>query len=282
MLTTLEFEQLPSEICHYIISFFDSNSIHNFVYVNQFWHKNEDVWKLMCTKKGIQDNEKRSSWKQLFNEQNTYVQVVEAAAWQTEHTENSDDVPVQHICMLGTGGVGLTAIIRQFLFKELFLKYDPTVEDLYFGKVIINGERRNLEILDTAGQEEYSALRDQYIKGYRIFVYVFSVTSVAAFQAIDKIIKQTQRAHDNENIYGILLGNKIDLKDERTVSKEEGEQKAKFWNMPYMETTIYDRHTILNAFATLLKNCEPPQVLQKKQKKKRSRKLKKMKSCNIL
>jgi len=285
---TMQFDELPPEMRHYVISFFDSNTIHNFVYVNKSWHTDEDIWKLLCSKKGIQGNEKRSSWKQLFTESTTYVQVVEGWHCTTEPMRRLDDVPLQQVCMLGTGGVGLTAIIRQFLFKELFLKYDPTVEDMYFGQVIVNGERRNLEIMDTAGQEEYYALRDQYIKNYKMFVYVFSVTSVTTFQAIDKIILQTARAHEDERTFGILIGNKTDLKDDRTVSKEEGEQKAKLWGMPYIETSIYDRNTILNAFAILLKNCSnselsSPQQKQKKSKKAKIRnKVKKMKECIIL
>jgi len=253
------FELLPTELRYYIIAFFDANTTHNFAYVNKSWHTNEDIWKLLCDKKGIQQEEGainlRSSWKQLFTENTTYVQVVEGWHCKTETVNKCpDDVPLHQVCMLGTGGVGLTAIIRQFLFKELFLRYDPTVEDMYFGTVIVNGERRNLEIMDTAGQEEYSALRDQYIKGYRIFVYVFSVTSVTTFNAIDKLVKQTLRAHEHDNIYGILIGNKIDLKSDRTVSREEGEAKAKFWGMPYIETTIYDRSTILHAFGALMKS----------------------------
>jgi len=253
------FELLPTELRYYIISFFDANTTHNFAYVNRSWHANEDIWKLLCNKRGIQQEEGsitlRSSWKQLFTENTTYVQVVEGWHCKTETVNKcSDDVPLHQVCMLGTGGVGLTAIIRQFLFKELFLRYDPTVEDMYFGTVIVNGERRNLEIMDTAGQEEYSALRDQYIKGYHIFVYVFSVTSVSTLNAIDKMVLQTLRAHEHDNIYGILIGNKIDLKSDRTVSREEGEAKAKFWGMPYIETTIYDRSTILHAFGDLMKS----------------------------
>jgi len=288
--STTEFELLPAEIRHYVISFFDSNTIHNFVYVNKCWHTNEDIWKLLCAKKGIQDNEKRSSWRQLFTENRTnYVQVVEGWHCKTEPRSSLDGIPLQQVCMLGTGGVGLTAIIRQFLFKELFLKYDPTVEDMYFGQVIVNGERRNLELMDTAGQEEYSALRDQYIKCYKMFVFVYSVTSVTTFQAIDKIMLQTARAHENEKTFGILLGNKTDLKDDRTVSRDEGEQKAKQWGMPYMETTIYDRNTILNAFATLLKNCSNSELpisqnnnKNKKKNNKKLNKMNKMKNCTIL
>jgi len=283
--STIQFDQLPPEMRNYIVSFFDPNSIHNFVYVNKSWHSNEDIWKLLCYKKGIRDNDKRSSWKQLFTENTTYVQVVEGWHCTTEPMRSLDDVPLQQVCMLGTGGVGLTAIIRQFLFKELFLKYDPTVEDMYIGQVILNGERRNLEIMDTAGQEEYYALRDQYIKSYKTFVYVFSVTSVSTFQAIDKIMMQTERAHQGEKTFGILIGNKTDLKNDRTVSREEGEQKAKQWGIPYIETSIYDRNTILNAFAILLKNCSDSKLSPSQLKKKKNRKMKiknkvqKMKEC---
>jgi len=280
-MNVINFERLPTEIRYYVISFFDSNAVYNFAYVDKKWHANEDVWKLLCNKRGIQPNpgsEKRCSWKQLFTENTTSVEVIEGWHCKTDTINKSGDIPLQQLCMLGTGGVGLTAIIKQFLFKELFLKYDPTVEDMYFGQVIINGERRNLEIMDTAGQEEYSVLRDQYIKCYKMFVYVFSVTSVTTFHAIDKMIVQTLNAHEHTNIYGILIGNKIDLKDDRMVSKEEGEKKAKYWGMPYIETTIYERSTILNAFAMLLKNYSNYELptAQKKHKKKR------MKGCTIL
>jgi len=284
MFVPTEFELLPQEIRYYLISFFDSNSIHNFAYVNKYWHANEDIWKLLCNKKGI-EGEKRSSWKQLFSENTTYVQVIEGWHCKTE-TNRSDNIPLQKVCMLGTGGVGLTAIIRQFLFKELFLKYDPTVEDMYFGQIIVNGERRNLEIMDTAGQEEYSALRDQYIRCYKVFVYVFSVTSVTTFNAIDKMIMQTLRAHEDSDIYGIMIGNKVDLKDDRTVTREEGELKAKHWGMPYMETTIYDRATVLNAFATLLKNTTSNELYtaapNNNDRKKKRRFKKKVGKCTIL
>jgi len=279
--TSTEFEHLPAEIRYYVISFFEPNSIHNFVYVNKFWHGNEDIWKMLCNKKGIQESERRSSWKQLFSENTTYVQVIEGWHCKSESTK-SDNIPLHKVCMLGTGGVGLTAIIRQFLFKELFLKYDPTVEDMYFGQVIVNGERRNLEIMDTAGQEEYSALRDQYIKNYKVFIYVFSVTSATTFNAIDKMILQTLRAHEDTDIYGILIGNKIDLKGDRTVTREEGEFKAKFWGMPYVETTIYDRATILNAFATLLKNSSFNRQTTTPNKKKSKKKKLKVAGCTLL
>jgi len=94
---------------------------------------------------------------------------------------------------------------------------------------------------------------------------------------------QTIEEHGETQIYGILIGNKVDLKNDRTVSREEGEKKAKRWGMRYMETTIFDRRTILDAFAVLLKNdvtCSVP--ISNKKKHKKHKKLEKLKGCIIL
>jgi hypothetical protein len=64
-------------------------------------------------------------------------------------------------CVVGGGGVGKSALTIQFIQKHFVEEYDPTIEDSYRKQVTIDGEACLLDILDTAGQEEYASMRDQ-------------------------------------------------------------------------------------------------------------------------
>ena len=63
--------------------------------------------------------------------------------------------------VVGAGGVGKSARTIQLIQNHVLDEYDPTIEDSYRKQVVIDGETCLLDILDTAGQEEYSAMRDQ-------------------------------------------------------------------------------------------------------------------------
>jgi len=67
------------------------------------------------------------------------------------------------LVILGDGAVGKTTITIQFIQNHFVDIYDPTIEDCYIKQVLIDGRIYLLDILDTAGQEEYSAMRDQYM-----------------------------------------------------------------------------------------------------------------------
>ena len=65
------------------------------------------------------------------------------------------------LVVVGGGGVGKSALTIQLIQNHFVDEYDPTIEDSYRKQVTIDEETCLLDILDTAGQEEYSAMRDQ-------------------------------------------------------------------------------------------------------------------------
>jgi GTPase KRas protein len=75
--------------------------------------------------------------------------------------------------VLGDGGVGKTALTIQLCSNHFVEEYDPTIEDSYRKQVVIDDESCLLEILDTAGQEEFTALRDQWIRDCEGFVLIY-------------------------------------------------------------------------------------------------------------
>eukprot|EP00034_Subulatomonas_tetraspora_P001159 GABW01001448.1.p1 GENE.GABW01001448.1~~GABW01001448.1.p1 ORF type:complete len:126 (+),score=14.46 GABW01001448.1:68-445(+) len=91
------------------------------------------------------------------------------------------------IVVVGAGGVGKSALTVRFIQGNFVEKYDPTIEDSYRKQVEIDGTPCMLDILDTAGQEEYSALRDQYMKTGQGFVLVYSITSPTSYEALQEL-----------------------------------------------------------------------------------------------
>ncbi|KAJ9473835.1 putative 60S ribosomal protein L19-A (putative) [Pseudozyma hubeiensis] len=70
---------------------------------------------------------------------------------------------IYKLVMLGDGGVGKTALVIQLCLSHFVETYDPTIDDSYRKQTVIDDQPCVLEVLDTAGQEEYTALRYQWI-----------------------------------------------------------------------------------------------------------------------
>merc|ERR1712183_752166 len=86
------------------------------------------------------------------------------------------------VIMVGSGGVGKSALTLQFMYDEFVEDYEPTKADSYRKKVVLDGEEVQIDILDTAGQEDYAAIRDNYFRSGEGFLCVFSITEEDSFQ----------------------------------------------------------------------------------------------------
>lgn len=75
-----------------------------------------------------------------------------------------------------------------------------------------------LSVLDTAGQEEFSAMREQYMRSGEGFLLVFSVADHASFEELAKFHKQILRVKDRDEFPMLMVGNKADLEHQRVVS----------------------------------------------------------------
>lgn len=85
---------------------------------------------------------------------------------------------------------------------------------------MIDDEVALLDVLDTAGQEEYSAMREQYMRTGEGFLLVYSMTSRQSFEEIITFQQQILRVKDRDYFPIIVVGNKCDLESEREVSTE--------------------------------------------------------------
>eukprot|EP01091_Cochliopodium_minus_P021350 TRINITY_DN971_c1_g1_i3.p1 TRINITY_DN971_c1_g1~~TRINITY_DN971_c1_g1_i3.p1 ORF type:complete len:147 (+),score=51.27 TRINITY_DN971_c1_g1_i3:858-1298(+) len=103
-----------------------------------------------------------------------------------------------------------------------------------------------VEILDTAGQEEFKALRDQWIRGCEGFIVMYSIDSLSSFEEVNSFIENIEIVMDKraDQLNIIVVGNKCDLEDEREVSTEAGENMAKSINAIFKEASAKTRTNV--------------------------------------
>ncbi|KAG1174115.1 hypothetical protein G6F70_005242 [Rhizopus microsporus] len=152
------------------------------------------------------------------------------------------------LVIVGEGGVGKSAMTIQFIQSHFIDEYDPTIEDSYRKQCIIDNEGALLDILDTAGQEEYSAMREQYMRIGEGFLLVYSITSFRSFEEVQKLYSQIERVKDIEVFPVILIGNKCDLETDRQVSPQVGKELAKKYGCQFVETSAKQGIRIDDAF----------------------------------
>ncbi|KAL9646753.1 hypothetical protein ABK040_001175 [Willaertia magna] len=162
------------------------------------------------------------------------------------------------IVVIGSGGVGKSALTIQYIQQTFVERYDPTIEDSYRKQVEIDDIAVMLDILDTAGQEEYHTLAGEYMGKGHGFVIVYSITDVQTFEDTPKYYEEILKAkvlEEGEKVPIILVGNKSDLEDERAVSKEEGEEQAKKFGecCQFFETSAKTRENVDEVFQALVK-----------------------------
>ncbi|KAI0138069.1 ras-domain-containing protein [Hypoxylon sp. NC0597] len=156
-----------------------------------------------------------------------------------------------HIVVLGAGGVGKSCLTAQFVHNEWIESYDPTIEDSYRTQVAVDGRQVILEILDTAGTEQFVAMRDLYMKTGQGFLLVFSITSSSSLAELAGLRDEIIRIKDDANVPIVICGNKADLEDQRSVPRTKGFQISQRWGAPYYEASARTRTNVDEVFIDL-------------------------------
>jgi len=157
-----------------------------------------------------------------------------------------------HIVVLGAGGVGKSCLTAQFVQNIWIESYDPTIEDSYRKQIEVDGRQCMLEILDTAGTEQFTAMRELYMKTGQGFLLVFSITSLSSLTELSELREQIIRIKDDDNVPIVIVGNKSDLEDDRSVSRARAFSLSQSWgNAPYYETSARRRANVDEVFIDL-------------------------------
>ncbi|KAI1263819.1 ras-domain-containing protein [Xylariaceae sp. FL1019] len=156
-----------------------------------------------------------------------------------------------HVVVLGAGGVGKSCLTAQFVHNEWIESYDPTIEDSYRTQMSVDQRQVVLEILDTAGTDQFVAMRDLYMKTGQGFLLVFSITSNSSLNEIAGLREEILRIKDDANIPIVICGNKADLEDQRSVPKARGFAVSQRWSAPYYETSARTKTNVDEVFIDL-------------------------------
>ncbi|AGO10651.1 AaceriAFR464Wp [[Ashbya] aceris (nom. inval.)] len=158
------------------------------------------------------------------------------------------------LVVLGAGGVGKSCLTVQFVQGEYLDTYDPTIEDSYRKSMEIDDKAFDLEILDTAGVAQFTAMRELYIKSGMGFLLVYSVTDRQSLAELMELREQILRIKDSKRVPMVLVGNKADLQNERAISVEEGIDVSSRWGkVPFYETSALLKSNVDEVFIDLVR-----------------------------
>ncbi len=199
------------------------------------------------------------------------------------------------IVILGGSGVGKSSLVVQFVHARFLDEYDPTTEgmaspqpppphshpahaDLYHKQCVIDERTVLLDILDTAGQEEFSRTREEYMQSCQGAILVFAVDLRRSFQEVERYHEHILQIKGTESFPMLLVGNKSDILADRQVSNEgmararthaliplhrpaadrdaraEAKELARRFNCRYVETSARARRNVEEAFYGIVRD----------------------------
>ena len=156
------------------------------------------------------------------------------------------------ILLLGDATVGKTCFLMRYSDDVFMETYLNTIGSDYKLKIVKldNGKTIKVQLWDTAGQDKYRSIAKNYFKGSHGILLLYDITSQTSFDNIRGWITDIKEEAD-ENVIIFLLGNKIDLTEERKITKEKGEQLAKEFNVPFFEVSAKSGKNVNEVFKTL-------------------------------
>lgn len=160
----------------------------------------------------------------------------------------NEDENLISVVVLGKGVVGKTSLIYRVVNNTFPDAHDATIEDKYKTFVDIDGDVQEIQIVDTAGEEDYQNMLDQWVEMADGFILVFAIDDQETFDALKEKINRIKK-HEDKHSPIVLVGNKCDLEDRRKVSKAKAEELAKQIGAKYIETS---------ALTDEKKNCKEP------------------------
>ena len=134
--------------------------------------------------------------------------------------DTSYQISKQKLILVGDVAVGKTSIINSLMGQKFSEEYEPSIGVDFFSKTLkYKGKSIKFQIWDSAGQEKFKSLIPNYIRGASLIILVYDITNKKTFDNLNSWIEFINN-YENTNI--VICGNKIDLKDKREVSYEEG------------------------------------------------------------
>ena len=158
---------------------------------------------------------------------------------------------VLKLLLLGDSSVGKTSILLKYISNKFDESSISTVGVDYMDKIIdYNKFKIKLQIWDTSGEEKFRTITKNFYRNADGLLVVFDLTKKESYDHIKSWINEAKE--NNDKLKTILIGNKLDLKDERIVAIDVAKQFAEKNNLKYIETSAKDGTNINESFQAII------------------------------
>ena len=176
--------------------------------------------------------------------------------------------------VMGAGAVGKSSLTVQLIQGRFSDAYDPTIENSYTKLLEVDGDNITLNILDTAGQEDFSCMRDAYMRQGQGFLLVFSLADEKSFDAINGFIEQIRETSERKDVPIVVCANKADIVPWK-VAEDDIKSYCDSVGVKYFTTSAKTGQNVYDSFAELvrmMRKQNPNAVYSKKEEPKKGTK----------
>jgi len=158
--------------------------------------------------------------------------------------------------MIGNSGVGKSCLLLRFADDQFQDNFMPTIGvDFKIRTIDSDDKVCKLQIWDTAGQERFKTITSSYYKGAHGIIVIYDITDRDSFNSVHTWMSEVEK-YTNDNITRILVGNKTDLEEKRTVSFEEGQEMANHYCVRFLETSAKECKNVDQAFQLMTREIK--------------------------
>jgi Ras-related protein Rab-1A len=155
------------------------------------------------------------------------------------------------LLLIGDSGVGKSCLLLRFADDTYTDSYISTIGvDFKIRTVDLDTKTIKLQIWDTAGQERFRTITSSYYRGAHGIIIVYDITDKESFDNVRQWLFEIDR-YASDSVRKLLVGNKSDLKNKRSVEYETAKAFADELNIPFLETSAKNATNVEQAFLTM-------------------------------
>jgi len=157
------------------------------------------------------------------------------------------------IGLVGESGVGKSCLLVRWVDNEFFEADDKFTigVDYKMKSVTVKDIPVKLQIYDTAGQERFRTVTASFYRGAHGILLVYDITDKESFgNRVEEWLREIKNYTPDKTPI-VFVGNKVDLKDKRTVDESAARAFAEKHGLKYMETSAKENINVNEAFMSL-------------------------------
>lgn len=166
------------------------------------------------------------------------------------------DVLARCAQILTLGATGKSSLIVRYVEDAFVDSYYPTIENIFQKTITFKGQEYDCDIIDTAGQDEYSILNSKHAIGIHGYMLVYSIASRNSFEMVQTVYDKILNYTGTESVPCIIVAQKSDLHVQRQVSEAEGKALASNLKAAWLEVSARHNANVAKAFEQMLGETE--------------------------